>query len=85
MGLSRGKAHISGFLGVENTEVAYVCDVDQTRLAGGIKHAAGRQSGKEPKGVTDFRIILDEETPYPFHFLKPLLGVLLHGGTRPCV
>ena len=61
MGLSRGKAHISGFLGLENTEIAYVCDVDKNRLAGGIKYAAGRQSGKEPKGVTDFRTILDDK------------------------
>ncbi len=61
MGLSRGKAHIAGFLGVDNTEVAYVCDVDKNRLAGGIKHAASRQAGKKPKGVTDFREILDDK------------------------
>ena len=61
MGLSRGKAHITGFLGVDHTEIAYVCDVDQNRLADGIKHAAAKQAGKEPKGVTDFRKILDDK------------------------
>ena len=38
MGLGRGRAHIAGYLGVPNVEVAYVCDVDETRLA---KAAAG--------------------------------------------
>ena len=33
MGLSRGKAHIAGFTGIDNTEIAYVCDVDNNRLA----------------------------------------------------
>ena len=36
MGLSRGKAHIAGFTGIDNTEIAYVCDVDNNRLASGI-------------------------------------------------
>lgn len=61
MGLSRGKAHIAGFSGVDNAEIVYVCDVDTNRLAGGIKYAASRQGGKEPKGVTDFREILDDK------------------------
>ena len=36
MGLSRGKAHIAGFTGIDNAEIAYVCDVDNNRLASGI-------------------------------------------------
>lgn len=61
MGLSRGKAHIAGFTGIDNAEIAYVCDVDKNRLASGIKYAAARQGGKEPKGVTDFREILEDK------------------------
>ena len=60
MGLSRGMAHIAGFAGIDNAEIAYVCDVDNKRLGSGVKYAADRQGGKEPIGVTDFRAILED-------------------------
>lgn len=59
MGLSRGKGHIKAYKDVPNTEVAYVCDVDDNRLASGVKYTLD-QTGKEPKGVTDFRKILED-------------------------
>lgn len=59
MGLSRGRGHIKGYLDVPNTEVAYVCDVDQKRLASGLKTMEGKQE-KMPEKVTDFRRILDD-------------------------
>lgn len=59
MGLSRGRGHIKGYLDVPNTEVAYVCDVDQNRLATGLKTMEGKQE-KMPEKVTDFRRILDD-------------------------
>ncbi|MDF1753405.1 MAG: Gfo/Idh/MocA family oxidoreductase [Verrucomicrobiales bacterium] len=59
MGLSRGKGHIKGYGDVPNTEVAYVCDVDDNRLASGVKYTVDR-NGNEPKGVTDFRKILED-------------------------
>ncbi|MGC6466726.1 MAG: Gfo/Idh/MocA family protein [Akkermansiaceae bacterium] len=61
MGLSRGKAHINNFAKLEGVEIAYVCDVDQNRLAAGAKYAAERQNGKAPKAVTDFRRILEDK------------------------
>ena len=61
MGLSRGKAHINNFAKLEGVEIAYVCDVDQDRLAAGAKYTADRQNGNLPKAVTDFRRILDDK------------------------
>ena len=61
MGLNRGKAHINNFAKLEGVEIAYVCDVDQTRLAAGAKYAGDRQNGKVPKAVTDFRRILEDK------------------------
>ena len=61
MGLSRGKAHINNFAKLEGVEIAYVCDVDQSRLAAGAKYTADRQNGNLPKAVTDFRRILEDK------------------------
>ncbi len=59
MGLSRGKGHIKAYGDVPNTEVAYVCDVDNNRLVSGAKYTLDTL-GKEPQQVTDFRKILDD-------------------------
>jgi predicted dehydrogenase len=61
MGLSRGAAHIEALLALPNVEVAYVCDVDDPRLAAGAKLAAGKQP-KPPQTVKDFRRILDDRS-----------------------
>ena len=61
MGLSRGKAHINNFAKLEGVEIAYVCDVDQSRLAAGAKYTSDRQGGAMPKAVTDFRRILEDK------------------------
>ncbi len=60
MGLSRGKAHIAGFLSQPDVEIAYVCDVDRQRLAAGAKYAVSRGATAEPVAVSDFRRILDD-------------------------
>ncbi len=59
MGLGRGRAHVEGFLAVPNVEIAYVCDVEDKRLAEGVRLVESRQSTK-PKAVKDFRKILDD-------------------------
>lgn len=59
MGLGRGRAHIEGFLSVPNVEIAYVCDVDDKRLAEGARIVEKRQSTKA-NAVKDFRKILDD-------------------------
>lgn len=59
MGLGRGKGHISAWSRVPGVEIAYVCDVDEKRLAEGVRATETRQSSK-PKTATDFRRILDD-------------------------
>ena len=53
MGLSRGIGHIRSLLGVQNVEVAYVCDVDSKRVARGKAEVAKKQDA-QVKGVTIF-------------------------------
>ena len=60
MGLSRGMAHVDGFLNVPNVEVAYVCDVDERRVAKGIEAVKKRQQS-EVQGVKDVRKILEDK------------------------
>lgn len=59
MGLSRGRGHIKAFLDVPNTEVAYLCDVDENRLVTGANTMKDKQEAA-PQKVTDFRRILDD-------------------------
>lgn len=56
----RGMAHIDSFLSLRDTEVVFVCDVDSRAVEKGIE-AAERRQGWKPKGVTDFRRILDDQ------------------------
>ena len=51
MGLSRGRAHIENYSKLAGVEIAYVCDVDQKRLAEGVKLATELQGGKAPTKV----------------------------------
>ena len=59
MGLKRGMAHVRGFQAVPDVEIAYVCDIDQNRMAEGVNLANAGQA-TNAKGVTDFRKILDD-------------------------
>src|SRR4051812_11273958 len=49
----RGMDHINGYLGVPNTEIAYICDVDSRAIDKGIAAVAKKQ-GTKPKGEKDF-------------------------------
>ncbi len=62
MGLGRGMAHIEGFLSVPNVEIGYVCDVDERRIAEGIKAVEKRQTSRAVRGVRDFRRILEDRS-----------------------
>ncbi len=73
----QGKAHLSGYLGIPNVEVAYLCDVDEQRLADAAKTAPNA------KTVTDLRRILDDKavdavsiaTPDHWHTPAALLAL----------
>jgi len=60
MGLGRGMAHVRAALALPHVELAYVCDVDQQRTSQAIEAAAKSQPQK-PKGVADFRRMLDDK------------------------
>lgn len=58
---NRGMDHIAGHLTVPNLEIAYVCDVDSRATEKGIA-AVERKVGQRPKGVTDFRRMLEDKS-----------------------
>lgn len=60
MGLGgRGTSLSCQFAEQPGVEVAYVCDVDKRRVANAVR-AVGQVAGREPRGVGDFRRILDD-------------------------
>ena len=54
-----GMNHVRGFADADNVEVAYVCDVDEKRLASAAKEVARR--GRAPKAVKDMRTIFEDK------------------------
>jgi predicted dehydrogenase len=60
MGLGRGMSHVNSYLGLSNVEVAYLCDVDDRRLASAAKAVEAKQE-KKPQGVKEFRRILEDK------------------------
>ncbi|HWN95552.1 MAG TPA: Gfo/Idh/MocA family oxidoreductase, partial [Methylomirabilota bacterium] len=58
MGLGRGLDHVKALQQL-NAEVAYIADIDEDRLTRAQK--AFDKSDKRPKGVKDFRRILDDK------------------------
>jgi predicted dehydrogenase len=57
---SRGASMAGTFARQKNTQVIYICDVDDIAMQKGIK-SVKEVTGKEPKGVKDFRKILDDK------------------------
>lgn len=57
---SRGASMAGTFARQANAEVIYICDVDDLAIAKGVK-AVKDVTGKEPKGIKDFRRILDDK------------------------
>jgi predicted dehydrogenase len=57
---SRGESMAGTFARQKGAEVIYICDIDDIAMQKGIK-AVKNVTGKEPKGVKDFRKILDDK------------------------
>lgn len=79
----RGQAHISGWMGQENVEIAYLVDPDEAVLGGRMKEVLEKGAGKhKPKGVADIREALDDKnvdaisiaTPNHWHSLMTIWG-----------
>ncbi len=60
MGLGRGMDHVRALLATAGVEIGYVCDVDEERLARGVKVVSDAQA-RAPRGVKDLRRILEDK------------------------
>src|SRR5260370_21933542 len=56
----RGKELIRGFSGLEDVEIAYICDPDQNVIAAAVKEAEKKQK-KTPKVEKDVRRVLEDK------------------------
>lgn len=56
----RGMDHIQSYLAQPNVEIGYICDVDSRAVEKGIAAVVKKQE-KKPKGVKDFRTVLDDK------------------------
>jgi predicted dehydrogenase len=54
-----GSAHLNQLAGNKNVDLAYICEVDETRMAAALKTATDL-SGREPKAVKDMRQVFDD-------------------------
>ena len=91
---NRGLDHIEALGGIDNAQVAYVCDVEDGALAKGVRQAA-KLPGPQPKAVKDFRRILDDKSvdavtiAAPDHWHTPMAIMALAAGKhvyveKPC-
>lgn len=85
----QGRGHLDSYLGIANVDVAYVCDVDEQRLADALK------SAPKAKAVSDLRKILDDKSvdavsiATPDHWHTPASLLALAAGKhvyveKPC-
>lgn len=85
----QGKAHVNSYLNLPNTEIAYLCDVDEKHLAEASKIARGARA------VSDLRKILDDKSidavsiATPDHWHTPAALLALDAGKhvyveKPC-
>jgi predicted dehydrogenase len=91
---SRGLSHIESISGIDDTEIAYVCDVEDGALAKGMKEAA-KTPRDHPRAIKDFRRALDDKTvdavtiATPDHWHAPMAIMALAAGKhvyveKPC-
>jgi predicted dehydrogenase len=79
---SRGASMAGTFARQANTEVKFICDVEDKALQKGIE-AVKSVTGREPKGIKDFRKVLDDKdldaiyiaTPDHWHAPATILGL----------
>jgi predicted dehydrogenase len=82
---SRGASMAGTFARQKNTEVIYICDVDDLAIKKGIS-SVKNVTGKEVKGVKDFRTILDDKDldavyiATPDHWHTPASIICLRAG-----
>ncbi len=86
---NQGTAHLKSLTTLKDAEIVYVCDIDEARLADGVKLSGGAK----PQG--DFRRILDDESidgvtiATPDHWHTPVALMAMDAGKnvyveKPC-
>src|ERR1043165_7554755 len=66
----RGSGMAANFARQKDTEVVYICDVEEKALAKGI-NAVKKAVNKEPKGIKDFRTILNDKELVAMYLAPP--------------
>jgi predicted dehydrogenase len=90
---NRGLDHIACLGGIENVDIAYICDVDDRALAKGLKSAG--KAGAQPVALKDFRRALDDKSvdaitiAVPDHWHTPMAILAMAAGKhvyveKPC-
>jgi hypothetical protein len=69
-GLGRGMGHVAALLKCPDAEIAYLCEIDESRLSKGVQMVADKQ-GKAPQTESDFRKILEDKTVDAITFALP--------------
>jgi predicted dehydrogenase len=92
---NRGLDHIEALSGIENAEIAYVCDVSDVALAKGVAQAAKFVTGAQPATQKDFRRVLEDKSidaitiAVPDHWHTPMAIMAMAAGKhvyveKPC-
>ena len=90
----RGLAHVGCLTSLPGVEITHICDVDDRAIAKGLK-ATLKSQKTEPKGVKDFRKILEDKSidvvtiATPDHWHAPMAILALQAGKhvyveKPC-
>lgn len=83
---NRGIAHAKAFVKSPNAEVGYIADVDEQWMVKGIDAVKNSGQNRVPKGVKDFRRILDDKEvdaisiATPDHWHVPIAILALKAG-----
>ncbi len=92
---NRGLDHIQMLGGIDEAEIAYICDVEDGALAKGMAEAGKAAPGSQPKAIKDFRRALDDKSvdaitiAAPDHWHTPMSILALAAGKhvyveKPC-
>ena len=85
----QGRGHLNSYLGIPNVEVAYVCDVDEQRLADAAKTAPNATAVGDLREILDDKAVDAVSIATPDHWHTPAALLALAAGKhvyveKPC-